>query len=110
MSQPQWVAQPTAIPGLGGLDDDELLAELEEMEAAEQQRGLDESLLDVSKVGAQQPGPSSVYPSPPARSKQEEEEARDLAEIEALQASMRVEVPMPMPMHAMAFAMAVPVA
>mmetsp|Transcript_39353 Transcript_39353/g.104450 ORF Transcript_39353/g.104450 Transcript_39353/m.104450 type:complete len:122 (+) Transcript_39353:531-896(+) len=98
-------SRPAQIPGLG-LDDEELLAELDEMEEEEKEREragkLTEQMLRVDV------GPSGhLLPSPPQPSKLQQEEARELAELEALAASMRIETPMPMPMHAMALAVQV---
>lgn len=92
-------SQPLTLPGMGGMDDDELLAELEEMEEAEERKRLDESLLKVDEVGATSAGPSHApFPTAPqaALSSTISDEERELAELDALAASMRIERPMPM--------------
>lgn len=101
-------SEPTAIPGLRGQDDDELWAELEEM-AAEEDRALTDQLLSVN-VPLEAGSSSVAFPRPPERSSLKEEEARELAELDRLAASMRVEKPMPMPMSALPCAMTVQVA
>ena len=98
-------SRPTAIPGLG-LDDDELLAELDEMENEEKERESAGKLTD-QMLRVDLGGPSgSVLPSPPEPSMLQED-ARELAELEALAASMRVETPMAMPMQGMTWAVQV---
>lgn len=94
-------AQPTTIPGLGQ-DEDELWAELEAMEEVEEQKQMTAKLTTVD-LGAVGP---SAFPTAPTPSEQEE---RELAQLEQLAASMRVEHA-PMPMLGMAAGMAVQVA
>lgn len=89
-----------------GLDDDELLEELEQMELAEELYGI----ADVSDAAepTRMPTPG-VVPAPVprttaaqiAKQRAEEHEERELAELVALQAAMKVEDAMPMPMAAM---------
>ncbi|PNW82520.1 hypothetical protein CHLRE_06g282200v5 [Chlamydomonas reinhardtii] len=72
--------------GLGtDLDEDELLGELEEMEASE----LDKELLEPAPVPATKvPGAAEKMPSVPTKQKQQPAKTQEELELEALQAEM----------------------
>ncbi|KAG2447772.1 hypothetical protein HYH02_007229 [Chlamydomonas schloesseri] len=72
--------------GLGNdLDEDELLGELEEMEASE----LDKELLEPAPVPATKvPGAAEKMPSVPTKQKQQPAKTQEELELEALQAEM----------------------
>jgi len=95
-------SEPTAVPGLSGVEDDELMAELLELEEAEERQKLAAKLtkvdLPVSSEASTGPGELPAAPTGPVVSQLNEEEARELAELDALAASMVLERPMAMPM------------
>ncbi|RXG52840.1 Charged multivesicular body protein 4b [Armadillidium vulgare] len=61
------------------VDEDELMAELEELE----QEALDEKLLETGEVSADLPEVPTATPAQPARKKKEAEEDPDMAELAA---------------------------
>jgi len=90
-------SEAIAVPGLSQ-DDDELWAELLALEEDDDARKLEKQLIAVNLADEQGETSTSVrgaFPSIPSLSKEQE---RELAEIDELTASMRVERPMPMPM------------
>jgi charged multivesicular body protein 4 len=86
------VSQPMSNPALGGLDDEELLAQLEELEEEEDRKRFE---ADLTRIDGLDVGPSDQLRLPvvPTTTKRDEEE---LAELEKLAASMELAEPMPM--------------
>lgn len=102
-------AQPLNNPALGDLDDDALLAELEQMSEHAADKEADERALrelsevrDVSVNGASSSSDAGylqlppVPPTEPRKQSQQRCEEAETAELEQLTASMAVEQPMPM--------------
>jgi charged multivesicular body protein 4 len=85
-------SQPFSNPALGGVTDEELLAQLEELEEEEDRKRFE---TDLTRIDGIDVGPSELrLPGvPTTQAKRDEEE---LAELEKLAASMEVAVPMPM--------------
>lgn len=90
-------SEPIALPGLG--DDDELEAELNELIEASEQGKLSKQLTQTDGEAGSSGEHAAVWPSAPTAKELAEE--RELAEIDALTASMKTEAPMAMPMRAM---------
>ena len=98
-------SQPVANPALDGLDDDEMLAELDALEEAEKQQQLEAELAQLDEPGTSGDAaelklpnaPTSVSKEQRARQQKTEEEL----EYDRLEASMLV-VDRPMPMLGMA--------
>jgi len=99
-------AEPIANPALGGVTDEELLAELEEELEEEQERAERAELLRVDTGSSSGPATAALIsmPTPPRTlvTKQQEQEDRELAELDQLAASMKLSVERPMPMLGMA--------
>lgn len=95
-------AEPIGNPALGGLTDEELLAELEE----EQERAERADLLRVDTGSSSIAAAAALIsmPTPPRTlmTQQQEEEDRELAELDQLAASMNLSVERQMPMLGMA--------
>merc|ERR1719284_1806087 len=95
-------AQPVANPALGSLDDDDLLAELDAMEH-EADAAAEAELTHVD-VGSSSSAHAEYLVLPrapatrPARTPQQEQEERELAELDRLAESMNLTVEKPMPM------------
>jgi len=99
-------AQPCANPALGNLDDDDLLAELEAMEHAVDAANEDKLSAELTHVdmGGMSSAHAEYLVLPrapatlPARTPQQEQEERELAELDRLAESMNLMVEKPMPM------------
>jgi len=83
-------AQPLSHPALNSTTDEDLLAELEEMEAAEELKKL--THVKEEPVSRETP----AFPAAPIARSQENDERSLLAELDQLSASMQLEKPMPM--------------
>lgn len=100
-------SQPIANPALSGMDDDEMLEELEALEEAEKQKQLEAELAHLGEPAASAGAAELKLPSAPTSAVAREQRARqqkeeeELAEIDRLEASMLV-VDRPMPMLGMA--------
>lgn len=101
-------SQAITIPGQG--DEDELWDELEKLEEEEERKKLDAELTTIDLPSeASTSGQTLAFPTAPKTSLEEREE-RELAELETLAASMRIEAPMPMPMRAASMGYTAPMA
>jgi len=96
-------AQTISHPALGGADDEELLAELIQMEEEQAQDDAANELSYVELGGSSSSQPylrlpdvAKTLPSRQQRDKKQQEEERELAELEKLTATMAIEQPMPM--------------
>lgn len=93
---------PIANPALGGVDDDELLEELNQLAEEDERNKL---AAQLTQTQPEQAIERAALPSPPREAKAkrwQQDDERELAELEKLAASMNlvVEQPMPMPMAA----------
>ena len=91
------LAEQVAIPGLEGIDEEDLLEELEELgKAKEQEKDVEaeeEAKLVAELAALGQPTPS--FPRAPRQDpmaqRRQEQEREELAELDRLQAAMKVE-------------------
>lgn len=85
-------SQPLANPALGGATDEDLLAQLEELEEEDDRKRFE---ADLTRIDGLDVGPSQLrLPGVPMATASRDEE--ELAELEKLSASMELAEPMPM--------------